>query len=276
VKTLSRSGVPWVGIANSGYAQALVRNEPALLDYVETAFEQLCHDARLAEICESVPMILHCSSLSVAGFVPPSPATVKAIKAWARRTGTPWIGEHLAYHKAAPSYDVGFTVAPEMTEGSVARVAASYERLSALFDIPLLLENSPIYFQAPGSTMNQPDFINAVCARSPVHLLLDLSHLYVAARNTRSDPFRWLEALPLDRVVELHLSSFGRQAGLYWDDHASPAPEVMFELLNCCLERCRPRAVTLEYNWSSVFPLKTVVKHVSRVRDALSSASSTA
>ena len=50
-----------------------------------------------ASIQEVVPVILHCASMSVAGFVPPANDTLDAIEREAERTGTPWIGEHLAF-----------------------------------------------------------------------------------------------------------------------------------------------------------------------------------
>ena len=51
-----------------------------------------------------------------------------------------------------------------------------------------------------------------------------------------------------------------------WDDHASRAPEIVYRLLEQVLHRASPRAVTLEYNWSSRFPQVWLGEELERVR----------
>ena len=47
----------------------------------------------------------------------------------------------------------------------------------------------------------------------------------------------------------------------------SPAPPVVFDLFERVMARVRPKAVTLEYNWSPQFPESTLMKHVDRVHE---------
>src|SRR4029079_5952104 len=53
---------------------------PALLDYVEVPYEQLRISPATAEIGRQLPIVLHCSSMSVAGFVPPEERTLGGIQ----------------------------------------------------------------------------------------------------------------------------------------------------------------------------------------------------
>jgi Uncharacterized protein conserved in bacteria len=245
-------------------------------DYVEIPFEQLRHAPDTASIQETVPVILHCASMSVAGFVPPTDATLDAIEREAERTRTPWIGEHLAFITADGlnmDADTGgsptaltYTVCPQMSEETVQRVADNLASLQSRFSAPLILENSPQYFAVPGSTMPMVDFIGAVLSRCDVGLLLDLSHFLITMLNTGADANKEIDKLPLERVVEIHLSGLNVQSGVVWDDHATPAPAAVFGLLERVLERARPRALTLEYNWSPSFPQATLKAHLDRVR----------
>jgi len=77
---------------------------------------------------------------------------------------------------------------------------------------------------------------------------------------------RQVEALPLERVVEIHISGIEQQADAAWDDHASRAPDIVYRLLEQVLHRASPRAVTLEYNWSSRFPQAWLGEELERVR----------
>jgi uncharacterized protein (UPF0276 family) len=268
----------WVGLAHGPGIEEFAESNADLVDYVEIPFEQLRHAPSLSSIQDTVPLLLHCASLSVAGFLPPAEATVDAIGAAAERTQTPWIGEHLAFvsadgiseesgRDAAPT-NLTFTLCPQLSSETVERVAANLELLRPRFPVPLILENSPQYYPVPGSTMNLVDFVAAVAARCDVDLLLDLSHLMITALNTGADAFEEVERLPLERVVEIHLSGFSEQSGIVWDDHATPAPPALFALLERVLQRARPRAVTIEYNWTAL-PKPVLLSHLWKTRTIL-------
>lgn len=267
-----REGTTRLGLAYGPGVAELARSAPGLVDYVEVPFEQLRHTPALESLQDDIPLVLHCASMSIAGFVPPAATTLDAIAATAERTRTPWIGEHLAFISAESLHDetspttLTYTVCPQMSEETVTRVAQNLSALRRRFDVPLILENSPQYFDVPGSTMNMVDFIREVAARADVDLLLDLSHFAITSINTGTDALQELERMPLERVVEMHISGFNLQAGVVWDDHATPAPALLFEMLERVLARVRPRAITLEYNWSAAFPRPVLLEHIDRTR----------
>jgi uncharacterized protein (UPF0276 family) len=273
------AGSTKVGLAYGPAIPEFIAANPGLVEYVELPFEQLHHSPGLASIQEFVPVILHCASMSVAGFVPPTDATLDAIGREAERTRTPWIGEHLAFVTAdALEPDNGkfgsptaltYTVCPQLSEETVQRVTDNLASLRSRLRVPLILENSPQYFAVPGSTMSMVDFIGAVLSRCDVGLLLDLSHFLITMLNTGADAAEQIGKLPLERVVEIHISGLNVQSGVAWDDHATPAPAPVFDLLQRVLERARPLALTLEYNWSPSFPPTILRAHLERVRNLL-------
>lgn len=274
----SRDGTTHLGLAYGPGVPELARSAPGLIDYVEVPFEQLRHTPALTALQEEIPLLLHCASMSVAGFVPPTTKTIAAIAETAQRTATPWIGEHLAFISAdgLTEHDtptsLTYTVCPQLSEETVERVIRNLEMLRPHFAMPLILENSPQYFDVPGSTMNMVDFIREVAARADVDLLLDLSHFAITSINTGVDALQELDRMPLERVVEIHISGFNLQSGVVWDDHATPAPALLFEMLARVLQRVRPRAVTLEYNWSASFPRNVLMEHIERTRRMLEAA----
>jgi uncharacterized protein (UPF0276 family) len=272
----------YLGLAYGPSALAFIDAHPGLIDYVELPFEQLRHAPEVAAMGECLPLVLHCASLSIAGFVPPSTDTIAAIRREVQATRTPWLGEHLAFMSAdglnedaeavAAPAALSYTVCPQLSEETVERVLENLATLRPQLSVPLILENSPQYFAIPGSTLGMVDFIAAVCARADVGLLLDLSHFLITALNTNIDASTEIERLPLERVVEIHLSGLSRQSGIVWDDHAVPAPPALFALLEQVLRRVRPRALTLEYNWSPNFPQSLLRAQVARLRERLACA----
>jgi hypothetical protein len=291
-----------VGISYSDYVVQLVADLPGLLDYVEIPFELLVHGPAAIEIRECIPIVLHCASLSLAGDVDPDAQLVKELKHWILESETPWLGEHIAYvrtdgvwreiaeHSALSGlrppgslkkvfsdgpdvkvpFNVGYTVSPQLSVPILERVAKAAEKWSAELGLPILLENGPIYFKMPGSTLSQVEFIQALCSRATgAGLLLDLSHLAITCSNLKLDPIATLRMLPLQHVVEVHLSGAREEKGLTWDDHSAPAPAMVFQLLRCLLAISQPRAVTLEYNWDANFPREILCRDVARVRELL-------
>jgi uncharacterized protein (UPF0276 family) len=279
VHTLPRSADrTYVGLAYGPGIPEFSARHAELVDYVEVPFEQLRHAPSVGAIQATVPVVLHCASMSVAGFLPPSDATVDAIAREAERTQTPWIGEHLAFvsadgiteeanRDAAPT-NLTFTLCPQLSDETVERVAENLALLRPRLPVPLILENSPQYYAIPGSTMSLVDFVAEVASRCDVDLLLDLSHHTITSRNTGADPFAEVERLPLERVVEIHISGLSTQSGIVWDDHATPAPDEVFALLERVLHRARPRAVTIEYNWSPL-PDAVLLSHLKKTRTIL-------
>ncbi len=301
-----------IGIAHSDYANELIVNEPGLVDFVEIPYEQLVRVPRAIDIKEHVPVILHCASLSLAGNVAPDQTTANQLAHWVDVSETPWLGEHLAYVRAdgvfrdiagheafcdplgrngangSPStpsapdrngapFNVGYTVNPQFSEPILNRVIANTVYWEQRLGVPVLLENGPMYFSMPGSTMSQSEFICALCMRQQaLSLLLDLSHFAITCSNLELDPLEALDALPLERVVEVHLSGAREQEGLVWDDHSLPAPAIVFELLAHLLRRIKPRAVTFEYNWDASFPRDILRRDIERTRILVESMDGTA
>jgi uncharacterized protein (UPF0276 family) len=277
---------PNVGIAYGQATSRLLRDHPSAVDYVEIPFELLQHSPSVVDISRLKPIILHCASLSVAGSVDPPEGTMTAIGEWIHRTNTPWLGEHLSFITAeketagpfadeyAPNepYNLGYTVSPPFNEATMQFVLRSIERATRRFDVPILLENSPIYFPIPASTMTQIEFISELCRRANVGLLLDLAHFYISSQTMKFDSMSEVQSLPLDRVVEIHISGVDVEAGGHWDNHARRAPEIEFDLLSAVLPLAPVKAITLEYNWSGRFPLAVLLEELARTRAVISKA----
>jgi uncharacterized protein len=270
-----------VGISYCGYVSAFVGRHPDSIDYIEVPFEMLRHDPSTANRYRDKPAILHCASMSMAGFVPPKGETIEEIKYWLKATKSPWLGEHLSFisaeHPAFPAdeyapgqpYNIGYTVAPQNSEETIEQVLSSLAVCEQNFEVPILLENPPIYFVVPGGTMSQAELFSEICGRSSVGVLLDLAHLVITCRTLGQDPFAMLNSLPLERVREVHISGVDEEGEMNWDNHATKAPDLVFDLLECLVARSQVEAVTLEYNWSSVFPEAVLLGEIGRVRSKL-------
>jgi uncharacterized protein (UPF0276 family) len=265
-----------IGLAHGPGVSDLIKRNPGLVDYIELPFELLRHDPSAIKAETLAPVILHCASMSIAGFVPPSDDTLNAIAAVANRTNTPWIGEHLAFISADPLHHPGaalhdpttltYTVCPQLSEEVLQHACDNIAQLQTRFAPTLIVENSPQYFEIPGSTMSIVDFTIEVHRRSKVGMLLDLTHFMISAINMKFDPKTEIRRLPLEHLVEMHVSGLDFQSGKAWDDHAGVADESMFELMQIVVDRARPHAITFEYNWAPDLADEIIVTQIKRTK----------
>ena len=121
--------------------------------------------------------------------------------------------------------------------------------------VPIVgLENSAFYFHA-GDPLEEASWIARVLEHSSARLLLDLHNVHTMATNAGFDPRAYLDRLPLERVIEMHVSG-GSNSDSRWlrsgrvlrlDSHDGPVPEAVWDLCAYSRPRCpNLRGITLE------------------------------
>jgi uncharacterized protein (UPF0276 family) len=113
---------------------------------------------------------------------------------------------------------------------------------------PMLLEHVPTYYRHAASDLDEATTYVEVVRRSGVDVLLDLHNLVCDEINTGADPFAFIDAVPADRIAEIHVAGGAEieGTGAYLDTHSEEVPERVFELLDYVCARANPRMVVLE------------------------------
>jgi uncharacterized protein (UPF0276 family) len=132
------------------------------------------------------------------------------------------------------------------------RFIGNLTRARALCPVPLAIENLDYCPEGAYEHVCDPAFINEVVAATGCELLLDLGHLQVSASWLGCSAWDMLDALPLERVREVHVSSPRPLApgDHRLDDAHERLTALDLELLELALERASPSAITLEYRRS--------------------------
>ncbi len=163
-----------------------------------------------------------------------------------------WYTDHLGA-TALEGRMVALPIALPMTDAAAALVR---ERLGALQGVvaDVGVENSVFYFLL-GAWLDEPGFIARILNRPRLHLLLDLHNAFTMAVNLGADAHEYLARLPLERVIEIHLSG-GSRSDPAWlhrgqtlrlDSHDAAIPEEVWRLYEAFAPRCpNLRGVTVE------------------------------
>jgi hypothetical protein len=107
----------------------------------------------------------------------------------------------------------------------------------------------------PGSTLTEGHFLHQVLTAADAGLLLDVANVRVNATNHNLDPIALLDALPLERTVQIHLA--GHRYDPHWamvlDDHASEVSDDTLALYAHALRRIGRMVPTL-IEWDQRLP----------------------
>ena len=128
----------------------------------------------------------------------------------------------------------------------VSKLVHLLERLKGFDGLPIILENLSSLPDEKYHYQADPDIITEIMETTDSGLLLDIAHARLAAsfqgRHVRS----YLEKLPLERTMQIHVSGIREQYGRLRDAHES-LQEEDYIVLKWLLGKCQPQVVTLEY-----------------------------
>jgi hypothetical protein len=241
-----------------------------------TRFQELPSWTSILEpLSRRVAVVAHDIGLSLGSADVFDEEYVRQLATFHRRFGVRWHSDHVSFlqvrgrtgrvHNAGVAVPVCFDY--EMLDLFVNRVL----RVKESVGLPFLLENSACYVDFPEQDLTEAEFLNALTARTGCGLLLDLHNLYVNCRNRRSDPRLFLDALELDRVIEVHIAGGSEIGGVYTDSHSGACPPEVWTLLDTVVKAApHLRGITFEFH-DSYFPVlgEAGLEHeIGRAREA--------
>jgi uncharacterized protein (UPF0276 family) len=108
----------------------------------------------------------------------------------------------------------------------------------------------------------EADFVVEVLERTDAKLLLDVNNIYVNGRNFDFDPRLYIDKIPMERVVQIHVAGhFVRDDDVRIDTHGEPVPDDVYELLEYALRKTGPVPVLLERD-NNIPPLDELLAEV--------------
>jgi uncharacterized protein len=221
------------------------------------------------------PLVAHGVSLGIGGAEGVDGAYLAEVHEALRQLHVRWWSDHLAFVRAG-GVELGHFVALDGQADTLEVLRQNAVRARADAPCALLLENPAdvlgidVEGEAAGRAAGER-FREALRAAQS-GALLDLTNLLYDARNGGFDPRDYLDALELERVVQVHLAG-GREAfGLWIDSHDAPIEAEALELLAVLAPRAANlRAVTVE--WDEAIPdLEGVCAELARVDAVLRAA----
>ncbi len=210
------------------------------------------------------PMVMHGVSLSVGSTDPIDESYLDALDALIRRVEPLWVSDHLCWTGVA-SRNLHDLLPLPATEEALDHVVARVERVQDRLGRRLVLENVSSYVEFEDSTLSEWEFVAEVARRADCHLLLDVNNIHVSAFNHGFDPRTFLDAIPADRVQQIHLAGHRHHGDFIVDTHDAPVADPVWALYAAAVERFGPVPTMIERD-DHVPPLETLVAELGQAR----------
>ena len=200
----------------------------------------------LAKVAEHHKLVTHGLMISLGSPDGLDRRYFEELKRFLDRFGGAWHSDHLSFGgiDGATLHDL---LPIPFTRAAARHVAERVRQAQDKLQRPMAVENISYYMPVGHAQLSEPEFIGEVLERSDCKLLLDVNNLDVNAKNHGFDAWEWLRAIPLDRVVEIHVAGPEPWSkDLLIDSHGAPVRPDVYELLSWVVERTGPVPVLLE------------------------------
>lgn len=188
----------------------ILAQRPKAVDWFEIISENFIEAHKgywdfLASLRADYPIVMHGVSLSIGSSDPLNHDYLAKLKRLADFLEAPWISDHVCWTGVNGKNTHDLLPVP-YTEESLAHLTSRIRQVQDILGRRILLENPSTYLEFSDSHIPEWEFIARMAQDADCGLLLDVNNVYVSAFNHNYDAKRYIDALPADRIVQVHLA----------------------------------------------------------------------
>lgn len=218
----------------------------------------------LRHFAERRPIVAHGLSLNLGGPAPLDEVFLRRVKRFLDEHGIALFTEHLSW--CADDGHLYDLLPIPFTGDAVRHVARRIRRTQEILERRIAIENASFYVAPAIAEMSEIAFIHAVLEEADCDLHLDVNNVYVNSVNFDFDARAFLDAMPAERIVYLHMAGHYREAkDLIIDTHGAPVIDPVWDLLAYTYARIGAPPTLLERDFN-IPPLRELLPEVERIR----------
>jgi len=222
---------------------------------------------RIEALTGRIPMVVHGLRLSLGSIEPPDPAYLDRVSQAIERLGARHYSEHLAFTRAE-GLEIDVLLPIPLSEAFLDVVTRNVLSVRKRIACPMLIENVPTAFRYADSTMSEAEFLNRLCDRTGIKLLLDIENAYADEENWATNAETLVDSIDVGKVACLHVAGGARRGAEYFDDHAHDVPERVLDLLAVTLVKHDVPTIILERD-GGYEGLEALVRDLMRIRSRI-------
>ena len=213
---------------------------------------------------ERYPLAMQGVSMSIGSTAPLDLDYLRQVKALAARVEPVWISDHLCWTGISGRNTHDLLPLP-YTEEALAHVVGRVRAVQDFLGRRILLENVSSYVGFRDSRLTEWEFLGEIAVRADCLILLDVNNIYVSAINHEFKALEYLNAIPADRVQQIHLAGHENRGEYLVDTHDHPVPDPVWELYAAAVRRFGAVSTMIERD-DHIPPLAELVAELAHAR----------
>jgi len=266
-----------IGLRVPHYDEVLERARARELDvdFFEVISENfMVRGGRPLRILDAVraerPVVMHGVSMSLGSADPLDDAYLARLAALAARFEPAWLSDHLCWTGVGGTHLHDLMPLPA-SEAVLRWVADRIARVQDRLGRRIAIENVSSYLSFEADELDEWTFLAELARRADCGVLLDVNNVFVSAHNHGFDAATYLDAIPADRIFQVHLAGHSQSGPLLIDTHDHPVRDEVWRLYERVVRRVGPVSTLIE--WDDRLPaLDRLVEEARRARRILEAA----
>ncbi len=207
--------------------------------------------AMLDAIAARYPVSCHGVALSLGSAQGVDMDHLARVKSLVDRINPPFVSDHLSW-SAVDGVHLNDLLPLPYDEATLDIVAANISRAQDALDRRILIENPSRYLAFTQATMDEPQFLARLVARTGCGVLLDINNVHVSAVNLGFDAAAYLARIPAQMIEEIHLAGAApspTEPDLLIDTHSRAVDEAVWSLYESVIATIGPRPTLIEWDY---------------------------
>jgi uncharacterized protein (UPF0276 family) len=218
----------------------------------------------LERALETYRVVQHGVSLGIGGPAAPDRRYLGLLRELVKRTGTPWVSDHFCWCGTGNAH-LHDLLPLRFTSELVRTIAERARMVQDFLETPFALENTSTYLRYKGSVLSEWEFIGEILERANIGLLFDVNNVFVTCYNHGLDPIEFVNGVPHERIVQIHLAGHTNFGTHIIDTHEGHVIEPVWDLYRLAIEKAGPVSTLIE--WDDAIPeLEVLLAEAERAR----------
>lgn len=254
-QVIQSSNYPALGFGlglRSPHYDEILETRPKTVDWFEVISENFI-DAHhgywefLAELRKNYPIIMHGVSLNIGSPDALNKTYLQKLKKLADFLQPPWFSDHLCWTgvNAHNSHDL---LPLPYTKQTLAHTIERVKQVQDFMERPFIIENPSSYLEFNDSTMSEWEFLITLTEKADCGVLLDVNNIFVSAFNHGFDAKAYIDAVPANRIAQIHLAGHHNFGTHIIDTHDNFVVDGVWELYKYTIETKGNKTTMIEWD----------------------------
>ncbi|SFX71692.1 hypothetical protein SAMN04487866_11952 [Thermoactinomyces sp. DSM 45891] len=216
------------------------------VDFLEINFGSgVDYKEEFGDFLGKIPCVIHSVNLSLGSVEPPPRNRVDFLKGATDFLRPSWVSEHLSFSRNN-DIEINNFIALPYTDEAIEIACRNISDLQSYLGVKVALENVTHSFTWSENTYTEAEFIKNISEKANCGLLLDVTNLHINSRVHGYDPYEFLENMPKDRVLQLHIAGHSEMEGVLYDTHVGGIHQEVLQYAEWVLQHTSCDAVVIE------------------------------